>query len=219
MEKLSNPGFRGTFVLNPKSQKIREMVPDIVKKHRQIFHNIKNEGDIVIVTRNNKDRHIKDFINSEKIDFEYYPEISTKSGLDDGIPEGLKKIIGIKNNCVIKSLGLLNKFFSENQIHLSKQSEYLHETLNTLRLNIENPRITINDRGIFVIRDDAKQRTIKSTEFLSGNAYVYILPDSINQEIKRFLIGSNGKQIVKEYSTPKDIRTFNKAFNKIADGN
>ena len=217
INNITNTNFTGTFILKPQTKQVKEAIPNIIKKGRQIFYNIKEEGDVVIVTKDKYDKRVRDFITSENLKFTYYPEISTQSGLDDQMPEVLKKLIKLKNNCTTTSLKILNKYLVDNKNHLSRQSEYLYETLNTLRLNVENPKITINDKGIFVIRDEAKQRTIESTGFQSGMAYAYILPDSINQEIKRFLIGGNGKQIIKEYNTPNDIKTFNKMFKKIAD--
>ena len=74
--------------------------------------------------------------------------------------------------------------------------------------------ISINNKNLFVIRDEAKNRTIKSTGFVCGNAYVHIIPDSLNEEAKRYLIGQNGKSITKEYTSPKDIIAFMEIFKK-----
>ena len=151
------------------------------------------------------------------MNFEYYPEISTKSGLDDKKPLKLTQLLCLKDNCVVKNLKLLNKFLSDNPVHLSKQNEYLHETLNTLRLNIENPKIEVNQKGIFTIRDEAKKRTIKSSGFSNGNSYVYMYPDAAWEDSKRYLVGANGKQILKEYKTPNEIREFNNKFKKFIE--
>ena len=210
-----NTNFKGTFIINTQNQAVKKAIPDIVKKGRQIFYNIKNDGDIVIVTQDKYDKRVNDFINTNKVKFEYYPEISTKSGLDDQVPSKLKKLLGIKNYCVITDHKMLDKFFASGNIHLSKQSEFLQEALNTLRLNIEKLKIEINNKGTFVIRDEAKQRRIKSSGFRGGTAYIAVIPDSYTQETKRFLVGKNGKEVIKEYNTPKEIFSFNKIFNKI----
>lgn len=215
----SNVNFKGTFVLNPRNAKVKEAVPNIIKQGRQIFYNVKNEGDIAIVTKDKYDKRIGEFIDLTKTKFEYYPEISTKDGLDDEIPSGFKKLLNLKKNCVIRDLNILKKFLSENSLHLKKQSEYIHNAVNTLRLNIENDLIEIDEHGIFFIRDEAKKRTIKSTGFKNGSAYLYVRPDSLSQEIKRYLINKNGGAIAKEFVTPKDITAFNKIFSKIKSQN
>ena len=102
----NKPNFKGTFVLNPQNVQVRKVIPDIIKKGRQIFYDIKNEGDVVIVTKDKYDKRVRDFIEEKNLEFSYYPEISTRSGLDDEIPSGLKTLINIKNNCVIKDLNL-----------------------------------------------------------------------------------------------------------------
>lgn len=213
MEINKNTNFTGAFILKPKNIKTKESIPDIINKGRQIFYDIKYKGDVVIVTKDNYDTKVRDFIEASKVKFEYYPEISTKSGLDDQIPSKLVYLLNIKNNCVINNLKKLNKFLQPKN-HLSKQCEYLKETTNTLRLNIENPQIDINDKGIFVIRDEAKKRTIKSTGFKGGSALVHVIPDSPVYESKRYLVYKNGKAIAKEYNTPEEILDFLKRFKK-----
>ena len=210
----NTPKFTGAFVFKPGNSKTKESISNIIQKGRQIFYNIKEEGDVVLVTKDKYDKRVRDFINSEKIGFTYYPEISTKSGLDDEIPEGLKRLIKIKNNCVIKSPTVLDRFLSEGNVHLSRQSEYLKEAMNTLRLNISGAKIEIDNNGLFIIKDKVKQRTIKTTGFQNGISYIYILPDSTAHESKRILLGKNGKDIIKEYNTPKEIKDFFKAFKK-----
>ena len=217
INNTSNTNFKGTFILNPKNQQTKEAIPEIVKKGRQIFYNIKRPGDAVIVTQDKFDKRVSNFIENNKMNFEYYPEISTKSGLDDQKPLKLTQLLCLKDNCVVKNLKLLNKFLSDNPVHLSKQNEYLHETLNTLRLNIENPKIEVNQKGIFTIRDEAKKRTIKSSGFRNGNSYVYMYPDAAWEDSKRYLVGANGKQILKEYKTPNEIREFNNKFKKFIE--
>ncbi len=215
--KTTNTNFTGTFILKPENNQIKEAIPNIIKKGRQLFYNIESEGDVVLVTRDKYDKRIGEFIQAQNLNFKYYPEISTQSGLDDEVPSMLKKLLTIKNNCVINNLKILNKFLSNHNIALNKQREYFEQAINTLRLSVETPKIEIDAKGIFVIRDNPKQRTIKSTGFRNGTAYIYILPDSINQETKRFLIGQNGKQIIKEFTSPKDMQNFNKKFRKLIE--
>ena len=209
-----NTNFKGAFILNIKNKPVKESVPAIIKKGRQIFYDIKKDGDVVLVTKDKYDKYVHEFINNEKLDFIYYPEISTKSGLDDKIPSGLKKLLNIKNNCVINNLEILNKFFDNGKLHLSKQSEYLQEAMNTLRLSIENLKINLTPKGVFVIKDTVKQRKILSSGFKNGEAFICVIPDSKWQETKRYLLSKNGQKIIKEYNSPDEIKEFNNKFMK-----
>lgn len=218
INKTNNtPNFTGAFILKPNNAQTKEIIPNIIQKGRQIFYNIKEEGDVVLVTKDKYDKSVRDFIEAENIKFRYYPEISTKSGLDDEVPSGLKTLLNIKNNCIVRTLSILDKFIPNNPLHLSKQSEYIHEAMNTLRLNISSAKIEIDDKGLFIIKDKAKQRTIKSTGFKNGMSYICIIPNSPTQESRRILVGKNGKEIIKEYNTPKEIKDFLKTFKKLME--
>lgn len=212
IKNTSNINFRGTFILKPQNQKIREAIPQITRKGKQIFYDIKNDGDIAFVTQDKYDKRVCEFVENNGTKFEYYPEISTKDGLDDEIPSGLKKLIAIRDNCIINDLKLLKRFIFGDSLHLRNQSKFMTEAINTLRLNVENAKIEINDKGVFIIRDAVKKRTIKSTGFKNGMSYFFVIPDTLDRNTSRYLIGKNGQQIVKEYKTPKEISAFNKAF-------
>lgn len=211
---ISTNNFKGAFVLKPKTQQMREIIPNIIPKGRQIFRDIKSEGDVVLVTKDKYDKKVRDFIKAEDVTFEYYPEISTKDGLDDEIPSGLKELMRIKNNCVVRHINILNKYMSARKPHLSEQSRYIQDAVDIIRLNIGNAKVQIDGKGFFFIRDNAKERTIKSTGFKNGQTYISVVPDSLNQDVQRYLIGKNGKEIIKNFETPNDWKAFNKAFAK-----
>lgn len=214
INNISTNNFKGAFVLQPKTQQIREAIPDIVKKGRQIFHDVRSEGDIVIVTKDKYDKKVKDFIAREKVAFAYYPEINTSSGLDSEVPSGLRVLMRMKNNCVIRSLSLLDKFLTARTLHLSTQSEYIQNAIHTMRLNTNGARVQIDDKGMFFVRDEAKQRTINTSGFKNCMAYLHVKPDHIEyQDSRRVLVGKNGQEIIKEFETPKDMNVFSKAFN------
>lgn len=214
----NNTNFTGTFILKTKNAQAKEAIPNIIKKGRQIFHNIKYHDDIVIVTKDKYDYKVRDFIESSNIDFEYYPEISTKSGLDNQKPFGLQQLLFVKNNCAIDNIKTLDTFLKKH-IPLSKQIEYLHNTMETLRLNIELPEIKIDKNNLFVIRDEAKKRNIKSTGFNNGDSFIHVIPDSKLEETKKYRVVKNGKSLEKEYKTPDEIIYFLKMFKKAIDKN
>ncbi len=214
----NNTNFTGTFILQPKNLQTKEAIPNIITKGRQIFHNIKYYGDVTIVTKDKYDYKVRDFIKSSNTKFEYYPEISTKSGLDNQKPFGLQQLLFVKNNCTIDNIKTLDIFLKKHT-PLSKQIEYLHNALETLRLNIELPEIKIDKNNLFVIRDEAKKRTIKATGFDSGDSFIHIIPDSKIEESKKYRVIKNGKCVEKEYKTPDEIIYFLKMFKKSMDKN
>ena len=204
--------FKGMYHIPSPNNQTRETLPGIIKKGRQLFYDIEQEGDMIIVTKNKYDSKIKDFIETNNLQFTYYPEISTQSGLDDREPNKLKQLMQILNNCTIKKLSILSKFIPSKELHLSEQSQYIQESLNTLRLNVDGAKIEIDDNGLFIIKDTCHRRTVKTPGFHSSHAYFIIIPDSPNESSQRFLLGKNGKEIIKQFESPTELRSFNKAF-------
>lgn len=209
----SSTNFTGTFILQPKNLQTKQAIPNIIKKSRQVFYDIKRNGDVAVVTKDRFDHKVRDFIASTNTDFEYYPEISIYNSFDSKNSFGLQKLLFYKNNCEIHDLKTLDTFLNKNT-PLSKQIKYLRNSMDTLRLNIELPEIKIDKNNLFVIRDEARKRTLKSTGFNNGDSFIHIIPDSKFEETKKFRLVENGKRVEKEYKTPDEILYFLKMFKK-----
>ena len=79
------------------------------------------------------------------------------------------------------------------------------------------PEIKIDKNNLFVIRDEAKKRTIKSTGFNDGDSFIHVIPDSKLEETKKYRLVQNGIRVDKEYKTPDEILYFLKMFKKAID--
>ncbi len=89
--------FNGAFRIKPAENKAKAEIPLLFKQGKQIFHDILEKGDEVVVVRDNFDRRISSYIQENDIKgIEYYPQINTKSGLDQLEP--LRLITLIKEN-------------------------------------------------------------------------------------------------------------------------
>lgn len=68
-------------------------------------------------------------------------------------------------------------------------------------------------KGAHVIKDKEFARKVIISPLSNSKVhYVSVVPDSANEEIKRYAFDTRGN-IVSTYQTPDGIRTFNKAFN------
>ena len=172
IKNITNTNFQGTFKIKSASEQVKKEIPDIIKRGREIFYDVKEKGDVFLVTHIEYDRKVRDFIAAKKLKFRYYPEI-TPNSMSEVPPTSseLKKLITKRHNCATSSLKVLNTYVNENLYHLSKQSKYFANTLNTLGLCIKKPKVKLNKDGIFSIRDTAKQQTIKSTGFQKGISF------------------------------------------------
>lgn len=215
----SKQNFNGTFRIKPNEVKAKLEIPALFTQGRQIFYDILEKGDEVIVVRNNYDKRIGEYIKTNKIkDIEYYPEINTKSGLDSEEPEKLLTLIKYKTTQIITDL---NEMFSviakQKRAHKPSKSPISNNEIekisNALRLNIENPQITSTIQST-VILDKEKKRTIEVIMKNKGNSYVYVKPDSISEDCIRCIIDGKGN-IMKSFDTPDDIIKFSRIFNKL----
>lgn len=214
--------FSGAFRFKPNEIKAKADVPNLFTQGRQVFHNILEAGDEVIVVRNNYDKRVANYLKDNNIrGVEYYPEIDTKCGLDDEIPEGLLKLIKSKCVVVIENLEeIVSSIVSRANVprrKVPKIDKELNKIANALRLNIENPKV-VSNKSFTRIRDGHKMRTIEVIAPNSATSYVHVIPDSLNEQSVKCILNGKG-QIVKTFDTPNEIHKFNLLFNKLKKEN
>lgn len=214
--------FSGAFRFKPNEIKAKADVPKLFTQGRQVFHNILEDGDEVIVVRKNYDKRVANYLKDNNIrGVEYYPEIDTKCGLDDEIPEGLLKLIKSKSVVVIENLEeIVSSIASRANVSrrkVPKIDKELNKIANALRLNIENPKV-VSNKSFTRIRDEHKMRTIEVIAPNSATSYVHVIPDSLNEQSVKCILNGKG-QIVKTFDTPNEIHKFNLLFNKLKKEN
>ena len=222
LNNTSNTNFSGAFRIERPYAKAKAEIPAMFTQGCQIFRDIKQKGDMVVVLRDNYDKRVGQYIQENyPIEIEYYPEINTKSGLDDEKPEELKKLIEDKSTIVKKGLKNILAAISEQKV-IKKPKKYratkeVEKIANALRLNIENPQIA-SDKSLTRIRDEQKKRTIEIIATNPATSYVYVKPDSLDSDSIKCIINGKG-QIVKTFETPNDICKFNKIFKNLKENN
>ena len=222
LNNQSNINFNGAFRFKPNEFNAKADVPKLFTQGRQVFHNILEDGDEVIVVRNNYDKRVANYLKDNNIrGVEYYPEIDTKCGLDDEIPEGLLKLIKSKSVVVIENLEeIVSSIASRTNVprrKVLKIDKELNKIANALRLNIENPKV-VSNKSFTRIRDGHKMRTIEVIAPNSATSYVHVIPDSLNEQSVKCILNGKG-QIVKTFDTPNEIHKFNLLFNKLKKEN
>lgn len=219
---VSNTNFSGTFRIKPESVKAKAEIPAMFTQGCQLFRNITEKGDMVIVLRDNYDKRVGKYLQENNItNLEYYPFINTKSGLDDEKPEGLIKLL--KDKTVVVKTGMQDILATiAAQKGTKKTKKYkaekeLKKIADVLRLNIENPIIESN-KQITKVRDSQKARTIEMIRQNGGTTYVYVKPDSLNEDSIKCIVNGQG-EIVKTFSTPNEICKFMKLFKELKNNN
>lgn len=218
----STPNFSGAFRFKASEIKAKTDVPQLFTQGRQVFHDILEKGDEVVVVRNKYDKRIGNYIRENNLSgIEYYPEINTKSGLDDEKPDGLLALMKDKAVVVKKDLQEIFETISNQKLEvkqrLPKVSKEVNKISKSLRLNLENPSIESN-KSFTLIRDEAKKRTIEVIAPNNSTSYVRVTPDSLNEQSIRCILNGKGN-VVKTFETPNEILKFNLLFNKLRKEN
>lgn len=213
---INYTNFTGTFRIKPQELKAQKEIPELFTQGRQIFHDILEKGDEVIVLRDKYDKRVGKYIQENNIkELEYYPTINTKSGLDNEEPE--KLIALMKEKAVEIKTGLADIYarISKQKIEKKPRSanKMLQNISKSLRLNIENPIVKTTKQST-IIRDVEKQRTIEIIAPNNATSYVYVKPDSLNEDSIKCILDGKG-QITKTFTTPKEISKFMRLFRDL----
>lgn len=210
--------FNGGFLFRNMPQEAKNKLPEITKKGKQIFDNFQTKGDVFLVLRDQYDKKALGFIKEHKLQFEYYPEISTRSGLDSEEPEGLIKLLGKYKYTPINSIRGTQKVLSNrrklNNIE-STSPEYISKILRALCIDNPGSSETKLVKGASIVDDKEFSRKIIISPPSKHNIhFVCVEPYSSNAPSKRYAIDSDGN-ILARYSTPEGIRMFQENLSKL----
>lgn len=213
---INNTNFTGTFRIKPQELKAQKEIPELFTQGRQIFHDVLEKGDEVIVLRDKYDKRVGKYIQENNIkELEYYPTINTKSGLDDEEPE--KLIALMKEKAVEIKTGLEDIYARIGAQKKETKPRTTDKALNiitkSLRLNVENPIIKTTKQST-IVRDAEKQRTIEIIAPNNATSYVYVKPDSLNEDSIKCILDGKG-QITKTFTTPNEISKFMRLFRDL----
>lgn len=219
LNNQTNLNFNGTFKIKPSELQAQTEIPALFTQGMQKFTNIEEKGDMFIVVRDNYDKRIGNYLSENHVNgVKYYPTINTKSGLDDEKPEGLLALLKDKSIEVKTELDDIFEAISKQKraprkAKLRTVQNELEKISNVLRLNIENPEI-ITNKNFTRIRDSHKNRTIELISPNNATTYVYVKPDSLNEDSIKCILDGKGN-ITKIATTPNDIHKFMKTFSKM----
>lgn len=213
----SNNNFTGAFRFRPSEIKAKLEVPQLFTQGRQVGSDILEKGDQIIIVRDNYDKRIGNYIKENGItSIEYYPTINTKLGLDFERPEEIIAILKDKSTRLITNLEEMFDAISKQKhhkktpkcVHIPKPvnpEKELERVTKALRLNIQNPEITVHGQHMRIYDKD-KKRTL-DVVLHSGTYYTYLRYD--NMSTSSIMRTINGKgETIKNFERPNEIHKF-----------
>ena len=212
-----NQSFSGGFRFHNVSSEMKTQISELItKRGKQVFLDFEKQGDVFLVTRDKLDGVVAGFITKNKLPFEYYPQISTKSGLDSQCPEILSELLKINNFAPIKTVTQLKKVVhnkNKAQYIENKSSQYIENILKSLCVDNKHPIHT--KKGVKIVVDNEFDRKILISPPSKYNIhYVVVQPNSPNKAMERYAIASDGIML-QAYKTPDSIKNFHKQFNSL----
>ena len=212
-----NNTFTGAFRFKPSEIKAKLEVPNLFTQGRQIGTDIIEKGDQVIIVRDNYDKRIGNYIQENGVKgVEYYPTINTRLGLDFERPEEIITVLKDKSTRMITNFEEMFEVISKQKRGkktikgqnipkaLSAEKEFERVT-KALRLNIQNPEITIKGQHMRIYDKD-RRRTLDIVAH-SGTYYTYLRYDNMSAESIMRTINGEGKTI-KNFEKPDEIHKF-----------
>lgn len=195
--------FKGAFWLHQPSAKIKNNILPTLGKHRQIFNNFTPEGDVLYITRKGADKNVAEFLmklieeqkNKKKktTKFEYYTDLTTKSGFDQEKPKEAIHIIENYKSKVITTIKELKDFFKlGNGIKLAfstnKKDNTLEKSLRALDLNPIDYVIKRKNGFNEIYTKDKSLVASISEPGQYGFRYARVEPQIAGDEVKRYAI-------------------------------
>ena len=223
-----NNNFTGAFRFCSSETKAKLEVPKLFTQGRQIFTDILEKGDQVIVVRDNYDKRIGKYLQDNNISgVEYFPTINTKSGYDTEKPEEIRNILKEKSTRIITNFEEMFEVISKQKHHKkTAKGIYIPKALDTekelervtkaLRLNIQNPEIKVKGQHMRIYDRD-KRRTLDVVTH-SGTYYVYLRYDSMSAD--SIMCTLNGKgEFIKQVKTPDEVHKFMQDLRRLIKEN
>ena len=216
INNVSNTNFQGGFRLINVSPKVKNELPNVIKKHRQIFDNFEKQGDVFITVRDEANKKIIKFIKDNKIDFEFYPTINTKSGLDNEKPSELTNLIEQIKDVPIKTMTQFRKYTDamHRKHYIKKHApEYTDKILKALCIDNKHPVKEV--KGAIIVSDKEFNREILISPPSKYNIhYVKVVPKGVDGMVERYAIDTDGN-ILSRYQSPNGMKMFNNKFNSL----
>ena len=201
----NNVNFSGTFKIDytRAAKGTREFIETkALNNHRQIFPNWEGNPNVVVyVTRDRKDYQMANAVYINNLKVQYFPNINTRMGFDDEMPEVLKHCLdSLPSTESIRGPKRVFNYVEEHRPHARtkvetlkpvKQPNRYQQIVDNLKLIFETKRVDLDD-GI-----------VKFVDINGGRGEVVIYPPK-----------KDGSRYVSvTYNSPLDPERYYK-FNK-----
>ena len=217
INNCTNLSFNGGFRFRAIPKDALEKLPNITPKGKQIFYDFENKGDVFLTIKNEYDYKALKFIKEHNLNFEYFPNINTKSGLDNEKHEPLSELIRKTNISPITTKTQLTRLLAERKKleNINYHApQYIDKILKTLYIEPQNISINLIKGAQVITENQSGRKIIISPRDKFDIYYVKVLHNDSAKSVERYAIAEDG-MILSKYSSPEGIKSFQKRFNSL----
>ena len=136
--------FKGAIILKQPTPRIQRMIKSSLGTHHQILKNFTPEGDVLYIVRRGKDKSVAEFLTHHRTKFEFYIDLSTKSGFDDEKLDEARQILAGYKSKIISTVDELKDFFRLGSKNIALPFSKKHKA-NPLEASVKALDIDINN--------------------------------------------------------------------------
>lgn len=199
---MDNINFTGGFLFNnPNYKQWKKIYNEIVPSTRLIRHNIKGEGNILLVNSDKYDKEVTDYLLDRNILFSYYPNINAKTGVWNMKFDEVEKLVD--ESTPLTKAKDIQKYAKdlENKStpieYVWKDKDHIKQTLDALK-TIE--RIPVDKLRYYTIKnvtlfydENSKLVAKASPNNARGINYIQVYPRYDDESMELLKVGFNGE--------------------------
>ena len=208
--------FKGAIVLNKPTPRISRMIRTVVGAHHQKFDNFLNEGDVLYIVRNGKDKEVAEFLSHHRTPFTFYTGLSTKSGFDNTNPSGAKQILDDCKSKIITAAGELKEHFGLNKrvqnLPILKRNAAPETSLRALGYRAKDTVIKKRNGYSEIYDNNGKLLAKVSGPGQYGISFAFVEPKNADGSPLRYAL--RGSEIIFEYTSESGRMQFLKNYNE-----
>ena len=213
--------FKGAIILKQPTPKIQNKITKVLGAHKQIIQNFTPEGDVLYITRKGCDRNVADFLTHHRTKYEFYTDLSTKSGFDEELINEAREIIQKSTSRVLTKKDELIKFFKLNEIRplfsKKRKDNPIEYSLKALGYSTKDQTVKKRNGYSEVMSSDGKLLARISGPGQYGISFAFVEPKNADESPLRYAL--RGGEIIFQYTSESGRAQFLKNYNMAVKAN
>ena len=214
--------FKGAILLKqPIKNNLDKKILKELGTHRQIFENFTPEGDILYITRKGRDKSIADFLTHHKTKYEFYPNLSTKSGFDNELYNEAREILANSDTKPLTTKNQLINYFKlkvyKPAFSTKRKDNPIEQSMKALGFNSKDQIINKKNGYYEIVDKNGLLLARISGPGQYGISFAFVEPKNADESPLRYAV--RGGEIIFQYTSESGRAQFLKNYNRAVKAN